>query len=83
MAAKLLSSHSEKQMSMYVHYRVPVVVEVELSTREILSVHVDDEAIEGPLRVTGDDDQPVNPKDHSLAKHVTETTIWPGWTSGY
>lgn len=41
-------------MSIYVHYKVPLVAEVAVETGEVISVHLDDEAIEGPLKATAD-----------------------------
>jgi len=41
-------------MSLYVHYRVPLVAEVEIETAQVVSVHLADEAIEGPFTVTAD-----------------------------
>jgi hypothetical protein len=39
-----------KPMTTYVHYRVPVIAEVETSTGEVVAVHLADEEIEGPWR---------------------------------
>lgn len=47
-------------MNLFVHYRVPLVVEVEPATDEVLSVHIVDEGIEGPLAVMDDSDRPVS-----------------------
>lgn len=41
-------------MPIYVHYKVPLVAEVEVETGEVLSVHLDDEAVEGPLGATAE-----------------------------
>jgi hypothetical protein len=70
-------------MSMYVHYRVPLMVEVELATDEVLSVHINDEAIEGPLEVTTTTGSTPSPKKRRLAIDVAETNVWPSWTAGW
>lgn len=41
-------------MPIYVRYKVPLVVEVEVESGEVLSVHLDDEVVEGPLEATAD-----------------------------
>jgi hypothetical protein len=38
-------------MVVYVTYRVPVEVEMEIETGEIINVHIMDEKLEGPLGV--------------------------------
>ncbi len=70
-------------MSVYVHYRVPLVVEVELSTQEVLSVHVVDEAIEGPLDVRDDGNERVGRQKRARAMEIAETAMWRGWISGF
>lgn len=70
-------------MSLFIHYRVPLVVEVEPATAEVLSVHIIDEAIEGPLAVMDDADRPVSTDRKSRAIEIAEGQTWPGWTSGY
>lgn len=69
-------------MSVYVHYRVPLVAEVEVETGEVLSVHLDDEAIQGPLKVTADDgDLPSEVRRRAL--QIAESAMWPGWEAGW
>ena len=41
----------EAVMVVYVTYRVPVEVELEVETGEIINVHIMDEKLEGPLGV--------------------------------
>jgi hypothetical protein len=41
----------EAVMVVYVTYRVPVEVELEIETGEIINVHIMDEKLEGPLGV--------------------------------
>jgi hypothetical protein len=69
-------------MSVYVHYRVPLVAEVEIETGVVVSVHLVDEAIEGPLEVTSDADEPSD-DERERARRVAETSMWPGWTAGW
>ncbi len=67
-------------MSAYVHHRVPLMVEVELSTRVVLAVHVVDEAIDGPFDVR---DDRVEGRKHERAIEGAGTAMWPGWTAGF
>jgi len=46
-------------MVVYVTYRVPVEVELEIETGEIMDVHVMDEMLEGPLGVFDYELQPL------------------------
>ncbi len=43
----------------YVTYRVPVEVELEIETGEIINVHIMDEKLEGPLGVFNDELMPM------------------------
>lgn len=70
-------------MSVHVHYQVPLVVEVEPETGEILSVHIVDEQIEGPLRVLDPNGEVLEPQVAKLAAAVAESSSWPGWTAGW
>lgn len=70
-------------MTLFVTYRVPILVEVELSTREVLSVRVIDEAIEGPLEVRDDADEPTAQSVRAGAIDVAQEVSWPGWTFGW
>jgi len=47
----LPSTPKETVMVVYVTYRVPVEVELEIATGEIINVHIMDEKLEGPLGV--------------------------------
>jgi hypothetical protein len=69
-------------MTTYVHYRVPLIAEVETGTGEVVSVHLVDERIEGPLAVTDWDGSEAKPKRRRRAIEVAETQCWPGWTAG-
>lgn len=68
-------------MSIYVHYKVPLVAEVEVETGEVLSVHLDDEAIEGPLGATADGRE-LSATEQQRALRVAESALWPGWQAG-
>lgn len=69
-------------MAVYVHYKVPLVAEVEVETGEVLSVHLDDEAIEGPLEVTADGGEPPD-SIRQRALGIAESAMWPGWEAGW
>lgn len=69
-------------MPILVHYRVPVVAEVEIETGEVLSVHIDDEHVDGPLRVTDDVSDEVEEGVRQRAITVAESASWPGWRAG-
>lgn len=69
-------------MSVHVHYKVPLIAEVEVETGEVLSVHLDDEAIEGPLKATADGAQ-MSSSEREGAMRIAENSIWPGWQAGW
>lgn len=69
-------------MSFYVHYKVPLVAEVEVETGEVLSVHLDDEAVEGPLGATADGRE-LSESEREQAVRVAESAQWPGWQAGW
>lgn len=69
-------------MTVYVHYKVPLVAEVEVESGEVLSVHLDDEDIEGPLMVTADaGDLPSGVRRQAL--QIAVSAGWPGWVAGW
>ncbi|MCY7301053.1 MAG: hypothetical protein LH616_17825 [Ilumatobacteraceae bacterium] len=70
-------------MVVYVTCRVPVEVELEIETGEIMDVHIVDEKLEGPLGVFDYELQPVNGRLKSRALELVEVAEWPGWTFGY
>lgn len=70
-------------MTAYVHYRVPLIAEVEMGTGEVVSVHLVDERIEGPLTVTDSEGEEAKPKKRRRAIEIAETQPWPGWTAGW
>jgi hypothetical protein len=70
-------------MTTYVHYRVPLIAEVETGTGEVISVHLADEQIEGPSAVTDRDGAEAKPKKRRKAIEIAETQRWPGWIAGW
>lgn len=70
-------------MVVYVAYRVPVEVELEIETGEIIDVHIMDEKLEGPLGVFNDELVPVSRRLKKRALELVEEAEWPGWTFGY
>ncbi|MGQ0616234.1 MAG: hypothetical protein ACT4PW_04470 [Acidimicrobiia bacterium] len=69
-------------MRMYVEYRVPVLVEVDLDEEVIVGVYVDDEQVEGPSDVIGLDSEGVAADEASQAIDVAESEGWPAWEFG-
>lgn len=69
-------------MSIYVHYKVPLLAEVEVETGEVISVHLDDEHIEGPLGATADGHE-LSAAERKQAFRVAESTQWLGWQAGW
>ncbi len=70
-------------MVVYVTYRVPVEVELETDTGEIMDVHIVDEKLEGPLGVFDYELQPIKGWLKKRALELVEVAEWPGWTFGY
>lgn len=70
-------------MVVYVTYRVPVEVELEIDTGEIMDVHIVDEKLEGPLGVFDYELQPIKGRLKERALELVEVAEWPGWTFGY
>jgi len=73
----------EDVMVVYVTYRVPVEVELETETGEIMDVHIVDEKLEGPLGVFDYELQPIKGRLKKRALELVEVAEWPGWTFGY
>lgn len=69
-------------MSIHVHYKVPLIAEVEVETGEVLSVHLDDEHVEGPLGATADGHE-LSATEREAALRVAELALWPGWQAGW
>ena len=70
-------------MVVYVTYRVPVEVELEIETCEIINVHIMDEKLEGPLGVFNDEVLPIGRRLKEQVLKLVEVAEWPGWTFGY
>ena len=70
-------------MVVYVTYQVPVEVELEIETGEIMDVHIVDEKLEGPLGVFDYELQPIKGRLKKRALELVEVAEWPGWTFGY
>lgn len=70
-------------MVVYVTYRVPVEVELEIETGEIMDVHIVDEKLEGPLGVFDYELQPIKGRLKKRVLELVEVAEWPGWTFGY
>jgi len=70
-------------MVVYVTYRVPGDVELEIETGEIIDVHIMDEKLEGPLGVFDYELVPIGGRLKEHALQLVEVAEWPGWTFGY
>ena len=70
-------------MVVYVTYRVPVEVELEIETGEIIDVHIMDEKLEGPLGVFNYELLPIGGRLKEEVLKLVEVAEWPGWTFGY
>ena len=70
-------------MVVYVTYPVPVEVELEIETGEIMDVHIVDEKLEGPLGVFDYELQPIKGRLKKRARELVKVAEWPGWTFGY
>lgn len=69
-------------MAVNVHYKVPLVAQIDVDSGEVLSVHLVDELIEGPLTVMSDAGTATE-AERQRAIHIAETTMWPVWTAGW
>ncbi len=67
-------------MVVYETYRVPVEVELEIETGEIMDVHIVDEKLEGRLGVFDYELQPIKGRLKKRALELVEVAEWPGWT---
>jgi hypothetical protein len=79
----LPSTDKEPVMVVYVTYRVPVEVELEIETGEIINVHIMDEKLEGPLGVFNHELLPIGGRLKEEVLELVEVAEWPGWTFGY
>jgi hypothetical protein len=67
-------------MTVYVRYEVPVLVEVDLRHRKVVAVHVEDEAVSGPLEAV--DGIGRKPRRAAQAIDIAEASDWPTWQFG-
>ena len=79
----LVATLKEAVMVVYVTYRVPVEVELEIDTGEIIDVHIMDEKFEGPLGVFNYELVPIGGRLKEAVLKLVEVAEWPGWTFGY
>jgi hypothetical protein len=79
----LPSTDKEAAMVVYVTYRVPVEVELEIETGEIINVHIMDEKLEGPLGVFNYELLPIGGRLEEEVLKLVDVAEWPGWTFGY
>ena len=70
-------------MIVYVTYRVPVEVELEIETGEIINVHIMGEKLEGPIGVFNYELLPIGGRLKEEVLKLVEVAEWPGWTFGY
>jgi len=66
-------------MHVYVEYKVPVLVEVDLDQEAIVGVYVDDEQVEGPYDVIGIDPDGLAAAEAFRAVELAESESWPAW----
>ena len=62
---------------------MPVEVELEIETGEILNVHIMDEQLDGPLGVFNYELVPIGGRLKEQVLKLVEVAEWPGWTFGY
>lgn len=67
-----------------VEFRVPVWVHVDVTNRQVVSVHVDDVSVEGPVDVSAYSGAPVDEdlRQAAIAPASSDAT-WPPWTIGF
>lgn len=67
-----------------VEFRVPLWVHVDLERGEIVSVHVDDAALEGPVDFSSYAGAEVDDRVRQAAAELaSDDTAWPHWTIGF
>lgn len=69
-------------MSVFVRYKVRVLVEVDLTAGRVLSVQVDDETATGPEGVFAIDEPPLGDGHRQRAVEIIERATWPVWEFG-
>jgi len=68
-------------VTVFVEYRVPVLVEVDENASVIVSVRVDDESVEGPFGAVMTEWE-ISADEEGRAIAVAETESWPAWDLG-
>lgn len=79
------SDHREMDEQLVrVEFRVPVWVHVDLEQGEVVSVHVDDVAVEGPVAFSTYAGGEVDAARRKAAEELTRNNeSWPAWTMGF
>jgi hypothetical protein len=67
-------------MTVFVEYRVPILVEVDERLGAVVSVRVDDDDVEGPLGVVAEHELSAANERRALA--IAEAEPWPAWEFG-
>lgn len=67
-------------MTVFVEFRVPVLVEVDESLGTIVSVCVDDDEVDGPIAVVADHE--LSAANERRAVAIAEAEPWPAWEFG-
>jgi hypothetical protein len=68
---------------MYVRYMYPIYAEVDLDSRAVVRVIVDDEHPSVPVEVLDDSFQPRPGVQTDDALQVAESVDWPSWDLGW
>ncbi len=67
-----------------VEFRVPVWVHVDVERGEVVSVHVDDTAVEGPVGFSAYSGGAVDaPLRQAAVQLTSDDTSWPHWMIGF
>ncbi len=69
-------------MTVYVEYKVPVLVEVDLDAEAIVGVYVDDEQVDGPGDVIVVAPGGLSADEAARAVAIAEADSWPQWELG-
>ncbi len=69
-------------MPIYVEYKVPVLVEIDLEEEAVVGVCVDDERVEGPTDLVVVDERTLSSTEVERARAVAESENWPAWEFG-
>jgi hypothetical protein len=70
-------------MTVLVKFMYPVYAEVDLDSRNVLRVVVDDESPAGTVEVLDDDLAPADDATRAGAISIVQEASWPGWTYGW